>query len=99
MHTLRMYTYTVPICKQASEVFCNTLLCFCLQDPREYLIQTKRFIGNAEGNVTGVETIRIDWQKNDKGAVSIYMHTCTHNHAVHAHIQSCSHVASSKGHT
>mmetsp|Transcript_67087 Transcript_67087/g.165502 ORF Transcript_67087/g.165502 Transcript_67087/m.165502 type:complete len:1006 (+) Transcript_67087:1-3018(+) len=37
------------------------------KDPREFLIQTKKFIGDAEGNLKGVETVRIEWKKNDKG--------------------------------
>jgi NADPH-dependent glutamate synthase beta subunit-like oxidoreductase len=70
-----------------------------MQDPREYLIQTKRFTGDENGNVTGVETVRIDWQKNDKGAVSLYKHTFTHTytHVVQHNTQPCGHVASSGG--
>jgi glutamate synthase (NADPH/NADH) small chain len=31
------------------------------RDPREYLIQTKRFLGDKAGNLTGVETVRVEW--------------------------------------
>lgn len=37
------------------------------QDPRQYLINTKRFIGNAEGAVSAVETVRVSWIKDPAG--------------------------------
>ena len=39
---------------------------FMLQgsDPREYNILTKRFLGDADGNVTGVETVQVAWGKD-----------------------------------
>ncbi len=36
-------------------------------DPRQYLTTVKKFIGDAAGNLTGVLTVKIVWQKNDKG--------------------------------
>jgi len=37
------------------------------QDPREFLINSKRFIGDADGNVTGIETVRVEWKKDESG--------------------------------
>jgi glutamate synthase (NADPH/NADH) small chain len=36
-------------------------------DPRVYLTTVKKFNGDAAGNLTGVVTVTITWQKNDKG--------------------------------
>jgi len=36
-------------------------------DPRVYLTTVKRFNGDAAGNLTGVVTVNIKWEKNDKG--------------------------------
>lgn len=38
------------------------------KDPREFLITTKRFVGDGDGNLKGVETIRVEWAKNEAGA-------------------------------
>lgn len=35
----------------------------------EYCIATKRFIGDDKGNLVAVETIRVEWEKDDKGAM------------------------------
>jgi len=37
------------------------------KDPREFLISSKRFVGDADGNVTGIETVRVEWTKDEKG--------------------------------
>jgi glutamate synthase (NADPH) small chain len=37
-------------------------------DPREYLIQTKRFVGDAEGRVKELHTVRVEWVR-DNGRV------------------------------
>jgi len=37
------------------------------KDPREFLISSKEFIGDADGNVTGIKTVRVEWTKDDKG--------------------------------
>ena len=37
------------------------------RDPREYCINAKRFIGDATGNVVGVETVQVKWEKDAKG--------------------------------
>jgi len=41
----------------------------CLQkfgrDPREFAVLTKEFVGDGEGNVAGVKTVRIDWSQPD----------------------------------
>jgi glutamate synthase (NADPH/NADH) small chain len=34
-------------------------------DPREYLIQTKRFVGDAAGHVKELHTVRIEWCKDN----------------------------------
>ncbi|HSQ40744.1 MAG TPA: glutamate synthase subunit beta [Fibrobacteraceae bacterium] len=36
-------------------------------DPRQYLVSTKRFLGDAEGNLTGLEIVDIQWEKNADG--------------------------------
>jgi glutamate synthase (NADPH) small chain len=36
-------------------------------DPRQYLVMTERFLGDAEGNLTGLEIVEIEWGRNDKG--------------------------------
>jgi len=36
-------------------------------DPRTYLITTKKFVGDAEGNVKEVHTVKIEWKKDDAG--------------------------------
>ncbi len=36
-------------------------------DPRVYLTTVKKFVGDGAGNLTGVVTVNITWEKNDKG--------------------------------
>ena len=36
-------------------------------DPRHYLVQTKRFIKDAAGKLTGLELVDIQWAKDDQG--------------------------------
>ena len=36
-------------------------------DPRVYLTTAKKFESNEKGEVTGVRTVEIEWQKNEKG--------------------------------
>ena len=36
-------------------------------DPRNYLLQTKRLVGDAEGNVKEIHTVGIEWGKDEKG--------------------------------
>lgn len=36
-------------------------------DPRVYLTTAKRFVGDAQGQLTGIELVDITWSKNDKG--------------------------------
>lgn len=38
------------------------------KDPREYCIMSKEFLGDEEGNVTGIKTVRVEWKKSDSGA-------------------------------
>uniref|UniRef100_A0A1S3XS81 Glutamate synthase [NADH], amyloplastic n=1 Tax=Nicotiana tabacum TaxID=4097 RepID=A0A1S3XS81_TOBAC len=37
------------------------------KDPRSYEVLTKRFIGDENGNVKGLEVIRVQWEKDDSG--------------------------------
>ncbi len=36
-------------------------------DPRKYLIQTKRIVGDEAGNVKELHTVEIEWKKDDQG--------------------------------
>jgi glutamate synthase (NADPH/NADH) small chain len=36
-------------------------------DPREYLVQTRRFLGGPAGQVAGIEVVRIEWQRRPDG--------------------------------
>jgi glutamate synthase (NADPH/NADH) small chain len=40
-------------------------------DPRHYSIQTKRFVGDAEGHVREVHTIDIEWKKGPEGKIHL----------------------------
>lgn len=37
------------------------------RDPREYLLTAKRFLDDGNGNVAGVETVRVEWTKDEAG--------------------------------
>ena len=37
------------------------------KDPREFCINAKRFVDDGNGNLKGIETVRVEWTKNDKG--------------------------------
>lgn len=37
------------------------------RDPRDYCVLTKEFVGNDEGQLTGVKTVEVQWQKGDDG--------------------------------
>jgi glutamate synthase (NADPH/NADH) small chain len=37
------------------------------KDPREYAITTKRFVGNGNGRVAGVDTVRVEWLPGPDG--------------------------------
>jgi len=39
-------------------------------DPRQYLVSTKRFIGDTQGNLTGVEICNIEWVKDAQGRMA-----------------------------
>jgi glutamate synthase (NADPH/NADH) small chain len=36
-------------------------------DPRQYLVTAKRFLGDANGQVSGIEIVNVEWTRNDKG--------------------------------
>ena len=36
-------------------------------DPREYQILSKEFVSDGNGNLKGVNTVKVEWVKNDKG--------------------------------
>lgn len=38
------------------------------KDPREYCILTKEFVSDGKGRVKGINTVRVEWTKNEKGA-------------------------------
>ncbi len=40
------------------------------QDPRAYCIQTKKFVGDENGNVKELHTVEIEWKKDDQGRFS-----------------------------
>ena len=40
------------------------------QDPRQYLVTAKKFVGDEKGNVKGIEIVGIQWQKDDKGRLA-----------------------------
>lgn len=37
------------------------------KDPRQYSITTKEFLNDGNGNVTGVNTVRVEWTKSPTG--------------------------------
>lgn len=37
------------------------------QDPRHFSIMSKKFLDDGEGNVCGVETIKVEWKKDNCG--------------------------------
>ena len=37
------------------------------KDPREFCVLSKRFLDDGNGNVSGIETVRIEWTKDDEG--------------------------------
>jgi glutamate synthase (NADPH) small chain len=40
------------------------------EDPRKYLVMTKRFVKDADGNLTGIEVVDITWGKDESGRFS-----------------------------
>jgi glutamate synthase (NADPH/NADH) small chain len=36
-------------------------------DPRSYCVMTKRFLGDGDGNVTGIETVEVAWDPSQNG--------------------------------
>lgn len=39
-------------------------------DPRNYVINTKKIVGDAQGNVTEVHTVQVEWVRNAQGRMS-----------------------------
>ncbi|KAK2607409.1 hypothetical protein N8I77_006083 [Diaporthe amygdali] len=37
------------------------------KDPREYCIKSSKFVSDGNGNVKGIETVRVEWTKDDAG--------------------------------
>lgn len=37
------------------------------KDPREYCIKSSKFVSDGNGNVKGIETVRVEWSKDDAG--------------------------------
>ncbi|MGB0845991.1 MAG: glutamate synthase subunit beta [Thiolinea sp.] len=40
-------------------------------DPREYLISTKRFVGDENGNLQEIHTVRVRWEKDADGRMNL----------------------------
>ncbi|WOO42207.1 glutamate synthase subunit beta [Rubellicoccus peritrichatus] len=40
-------------------------------DPRQYLINTKRFIKDEDGNLSGIEIVNISWERGDDGRMKM----------------------------
>lgn len=38
------------------------------RDPREYSILSKEFVGDDDGNVVGIRTVRVEWKRSESGA-------------------------------
>jgi len=36
-------------------------------DPRQYLVTATKFVGDANGNVSGLELVNVEWKKNEAG--------------------------------
>jgi len=41
------------------------------KDPREYAIMSKEFVGDENGNVKGINTVRVEWAKSETGQWSM----------------------------
>ena len=39
-------------------------------DPREYAVTARRFLGDADGHVTGVESVKVEWIRSENGRVT-----------------------------
>ncbi|KAI8377700.1 uncharacterized protein BYT42DRAFT_605319 [Radiomyces spectabilis] len=37
------------------------------KDPREYCVLSKEFVSDADGNVKGIQTVRVEWTKDEAG--------------------------------
>ncbi|KAI5800231.1 glutamate synthase [Peziza echinospora] len=37
------------------------------RDPREYCVMSKEFVGDGEGNVRGINTVRVEWTRSARG--------------------------------
>lgn len=42
------------------------------QDPREYCLMSKEFLGDENGNLTGIRTVQVSWEVNRDGSRGIY---------------------------
>ena len=40
-------------------------------DPREYQILSKEFVSDGNGNVKGINTVQVEWTRNEKGGWSM----------------------------
>ncbi|KAI9277575.1 hypothetical protein BY458DRAFT_554293 [Sporodiniella umbellata] len=41
------------------------------KDPREYCVLSKEFVSDSDGNVKGINTVRVEWTKDDSGRWSM----------------------------
>ncbi len=39
-------------------------------DPRRWCVMTKRFLGDSQGRVAGLEVVRVEWRRNEKGGLA-----------------------------
>ncbi len=39
------------------------------EDPRTYLVTAKRFLGDNQGNLNGIEIVNVQWTRNEQGAL------------------------------
>lgn len=42
------------------------------KDPREYCILSKEFISDGKGNLAGIKTVNVEWNKDDKGQFQMH---------------------------
>ncbi len=42
------------------------------EDPREYLVTAKRFVGDEDGNLQEIELVGVEWKKDENGRMSLH---------------------------
>jgi len=41
------------------------------RDPRHFSIMSQEFLGDGDGNVVGVKTIKVEWKKDEQGRYNL----------------------------